>query len=42
MLSINAIVPKDAVLDAKSLPKFVMPNRHGFKSMWDKEKENVR
>jgi hypothetical protein len=23
-------VRKDAVLDAKNLPKIVMPNRHGF------------
>src|SRR5205085_12612753 len=29
-LSIDNIVPKDAVLDAQSLPKVQMPNRNGF------------
>jgi cytochrome c len=42
LLSIDGIIPKDVVLDAKSLPTIVMPNRGGFKSMWDKEKENFR
>jgi mono/diheme cytochrome c family protein len=42
LLSIDGIVPKNAVLDAKSLPNIVMPNRHGFKNMWNKEKENAR
>jgi cytochrome c len=30
ILSIDAIVPKDSVLDAKSLPAVKMPNRDGF------------
>jgi mono/diheme cytochrome c family protein len=30
ILSIDNIVPKDAVLDAQSLPKVQMPNRSGF------------
>lgn len=30
ILSIDGIVPKDAVLDAKSLPTIRMPNRDGF------------
>jgi cytochrome c len=30
ILSIDGIVKKDAVLDAKSLPKIKMPNRNGF------------
>ena len=30
LLSIDAIVPADAVLDAKSLPRVKMPNRDGF------------
>ena len=30
ILSIDGIVKKDAVLDAKSLPKIRMPNRDGF------------
>lgn len=30
ILSIDNIVPKDAVLDAQSLPKVQMPNRNGF------------
>ena len=30
ILSIDNIVPKDAVLDAQSLPKVQMPNRAGF------------
>lgn len=39
VLNLNEIVPADAVLDAKSLPAVVMPNRdgftreHGFKSV---------
>jgi cytochrome c len=42
LLSIDGVVPRDAVLDAQSLAKTVMPNRHGFKSIWDKEKETAR
>ena len=34
ILSIDAIVPKDATLDAQSLPKVQMPNRNGFVS-WE-------
>lgn len=34
LLSIDAIVPADAVLDAASLPKVKMPNRDGFESWW--------
>ena len=30
ILSLDNIVPKDAVLDAQSLPKVQMPNRNGF------------
>jgi cytochrome c len=34
LLSIDAIVPQNAVLDAKSLPQVKMPNRAGFQSWW--------
>ena len=34
LLSIDGIVPKDAVLDAKSLPRVKMPNRDGFVRWW--------
>jgi len=34
ILSIDAVVPKDAVLDAKSLPQVKMPNRDGFINSW--------
>ena len=34
LLSIDGVVPKDAVLDAKSLPKVKMPNRDGFVRWW--------
>ena len=36
ILSIDGIVPSDAVLDAKSLPRVKMPNRDGFISWWPK------
>lgn len=36
ILSIDGIVPSDAVLDAKSLPRVKMPNRDGFVSWWPK------
>ena len=36
ILSIDGIVPSDAVLDAKSLPQVKMPNRDGFISWWPK------
>jgi cytochrome c len=34
LLSIDGVVPKDAVLDAKSLPQVKMPNRDGFVRWW--------
>jgi S-disulfanyl-L-cysteine oxidoreductase SoxD len=34
ILSIDGIVPADAVLNAKSLPRVKMPNRDGFVSWW--------
>jgi len=34
LLSIDGIVAKDAVLDAKTLPQVKMPNRDGFVSYW--------
>jgi cytochrome c len=36
LLSIDGIVPNDAVLDAKSLPRVKMPNKNGFVSWWPK------
>jgi S-disulfanyl-L-cysteine oxidoreductase SoxD len=36
ILSIDSIVPPNAVLDAKSLPGVKMPNRDGFVSWWPK------
>ena len=36
ILSIDGIVPQDAVLDAKSLPRVKMPNKDGFISWWPK------
>ena len=36
ILSIDGIVPSDAVLDAKSLPRVKMPNKDGFISWWPK------
>ena len=36
ILSIDGIVPPDAVLDAKSLPRVKMPNKDGFVSWWPK------
>jgi cytochrome c len=36
LLSVDGIVKKDAVLDAKSLPRIKMPNRDGFIDTWDK------
>jgi mono/diheme cytochrome c family protein len=34
LLSVDGIVPKDAVLDARSLPQVKMPNREGFVRWW--------
>src|SRR5580704_14916354 len=36
ILSIDGIVPADAVLDAKTLPLVKMPNRDGFVRWWPK------
>jgi len=36
LLSIDGVVAKDAVLDAKSLPQVKMPNREGFVRWWPK------
>jgi len=36
LLSIDGIVPTDATLDAKSLPRVKMPNRDGFVRWWPK------
>lgn len=36
LLSIDGVVSKDAVLDAKSLPQVKMPNREGFVRWWPK------
>src|SRR3984957_18474811 len=36
ILSIDGIVPGDAVLDAKSLPRVKMPNKDGFIIWWPK------
>jgi S-disulfanyl-L-cysteine oxidoreductase SoxD len=38
LLSIDGIVPKEAVLDAKSLPQVKMPNRDGFARYWPEPK----
>ena len=35
ILSVDGIVPKNAVLDAKTLPKIKMPNRNGFVNVWN-------
>lgn len=34
VLSIDGVVPQDAVLDAKTLPQVKMPNRDGFVRWW--------
>jgi cytochrome c len=36
LLSIDGVVAKDAVLDAKTLPQVKMPNREGFVRWWPK------
>jgi cytochrome c len=38
LLSVDNVIPKDATLDAKSLPQVKMPNRDGFVSWWPKRK----
>lgn len=42
LLSVDGIVPKDARLDAQSLPKVMMPNRDGFVSWEPKERPKSR
>jgi cytochrome c len=42
LLSVDGIVPKDARLDARSLPKVRMPNRDGFVSWEPKERPKGR
>jgi hypothetical protein len=39
LLSIDGVVPKDATLDAKTLPQVKMPNRDGFVSYWPPKKK---
>jgi mono/diheme cytochrome c family protein len=39
LLSIDGVVPKDAVLDAKSLAAVKMPNRDGFVRYWPEPKK---
>lgn len=34
LLSVDGVIPKDAVLDAKSLPRVKMPNSDGFVRWW--------
>ena len=38
LLSVDNVIPKDATLDAKSLPAVKMPNQDGFVSWWPKRK----
>jgi cytochrome c len=42
LLSIDGIVAKDAVMDAKTLPQVRMPNREGFVSWEPKERPKSR
>ena len=42
LLSIDGIVGKDAVMDAKTLPSVRMPNREGFVSWEPKERPKAR
>jgi cytochrome c len=42
LLSVDGIVPKDAKLDARSLPLVKMPNRDGFVSWEPKERPKAR
>jgi mono/diheme cytochrome c family protein len=35
LLSIDGIVPKNAVLDARALPEIKMPNRNRFQPLWN-------
>jgi mono/diheme cytochrome c family protein len=36
ILSIDGVIPKDATLDAKTLPQVKMPNKDGFINYWPK------
>jgi cytochrome c len=38
LLSIDGVVPRDAVLDRQSLPRVNMPNRDGFVRWWPSPK----
>jgi cytochrome c len=38
LLNLKGIVAPDAVMDATTLPKLVMPNRNGFVDAWAGEK----
>ena len=42
LLSVDGIVPKDARLDAQSLPKVQMPNQGGFVSWEPRERPKAR
>ena len=35
LLNLNEVIPEDAVMDAESLPKVQMPNRHNFADLPD-------
>ena len=35
LLNLNELIPEDAVMDAESLPKVQMPNRHNFADLPD-------
>jgi S-disulfanyl-L-cysteine oxidoreductase SoxD len=36
ILSIDGVIPKDATLDAKTLPQVKTPNKDGFINYWPK------
>jgi len=42
LLNLNGIIAPDAVMDAASLPKVVMPNRNGFVDAWAAERSALR
>ena len=42
LLNLNGIVGPDAVMDATTLPKVVMPNRNGFVDAWAAERDALR
>src|SRR3954447_6155185 len=42
ILSLNSIIPEDAILDAQTLPQIKMPNREGFVSDWPRRSEGTR